>query len=267
MGSSLGLALKQRRTPLRVHAYARRDKTRAAVLERGAADAVFQDAAGAVKGADLVVFCLPVLRIPDVAGACRPGLKEGAVLTDVGSTKTALNDMMKTVLEGYSAEFVGSHPICGSEQQGVESGSGRLYEGAVTVVTPCDPVRPASVETVSRFWKSVGSQVYLMSPEEHDRILAVTSHLPHVVAAALVLSAGSNGLFCGSGFRDTTRIAEGSPEVWADIVQTNGAALKQALAACSKRLDELTALIDEGDRDQLAAWFASARTKRRELLN
>ena len=117
MGSSLGLALKKRGVPVRIHAYARRAETREAALKLGIADEVFDDPAKAVKGADLVVLCVPVLTIPDLAKACRAGLKSGTILTDVGSTKACLNKLMAEALNGTGVEFIGSHPICGSEQQ------------------------------------------------------------------------------------------------------------------------------------------------------
>jgi len=267
MGSSLGLALRKRGVPVRIHAYARREETRKAALGLGVADAVFSDPAEAVKGAGLVVFCVPVLTIPELAGACRTALKPGAILTDVGSTKEELNRLMIGALEGTSVQFVGSHPICGSEQQGIEAGDADLYEGAVTVVTPPVQTDDAAVEKISNLWKSAGSSVTVMDAKQHDAILAATSHLPHVVAAALALSAGDNGLFCGSGFRDTTRIADGSPQVWSDIVRTNGPALKAALKTFRGQLDVLDALIDRGDGEKLANWFAAARDKRKELLD
>lgn len=267
MGSSLGLALKKRGVPARIRAYARRPETRTAALSLDAADEVFADPAEAVQGADLVVLCVPVLTIPSLAEACRPGLKPGAVLTDVGSTKAELIRQMTQALDGADAVFVGSHPICGSEQQGIEAGDADLYDGAVTVVTPVPGASAAAVEAVCGLWRSAGSTVRTMAAEEHDRILAATSHLPHAAAAALALCAGNDGTFCGSGFRDTTRIAEGSPQVWSDIVLTNAAALKAALGAFRGRLDELAALIEQGDGEKLAEWFAAARGKRKELLN
>jgi cyclohexadieny/prephenate dehydrogenase len=267
MGSSLGLALKKRGVPVRIHVYARREETRKAALDLGVADAVFADPAEAVRGAGLVVFCLPVLTIPELAQACRTGLKPGAILTDVGSTKEELNRLMRCALEGTQTEFIGSHPICGSEQQGIEAGDADLYAGAMTVVTPSASANQTSVEKVSSLWKSAGSSVRVMDAAQHDGILAATSHLPHVVAAALALSAGDNGLFCGSGFRDTTRIAEGSPQVWSDIVLTNAPALTAALKNFREHLDALTGLMAEGDGEKLSAWFAAARDKRKELLN
>lgn len=266
MGSSLGLALKAHGFAGRIQAYARREETRAAALRRGVADAVFADPAEAVRGADLVVLCLPVLSIPALAKACLPGLKPGAVITDVGSTKAELNRLMRTVLDGSGVEFVGSHPICGSEQQGIDAGVANLYEGAVTVVTPHAGNSSTAVSAVSALWEKVGSTVCSMSAEEHDQTLAATSHLPHVVAAALCLSAGHQGLFCGSGFRDTTRIADGSPQVWSDIVRTNSPALKKALALFRKQLDELEDRMNAADGEPLMEWFDAARRQRKELL-
>ncbi len=266
MGSSLGLALRKRNVSARIHVYARRPETREAVLNFGVADAVFSDPVEAVKGADLVVLCVPVLTIPELAKTCRAGLRPGAIITDVGSTKACLNELMAEVLAGTGTEFIGSHPICGSEQQGIEAGNADLYNGAVTVVTPPMLADDASVEKVANLWKSAGSCVTIMDAAAHDRVLAATSHLPHVVAAALALSAGDNGLFCGSGFRDTTRIADGSPQVWSDIVRTNAPALKAALKIFCNNLNELAALIDEGNGEKLANWFAAARDKRKELL-
>lgn len=265
MGSSLGLALKKRRVPVCIHAYARRAETRDLILKRGLADAVFADPDETVKGAGLVVFCVPVLTIPELAKACRTCFAPGAVVTDVGSTKARLHELMAEALAGTGACFIGSHPICGSEQQGIEAGSADLYDGAMTVVTP-SAASETAIEKVSALWKNAGSIVTVMNAGKHDRILAATSHLPHVVAAALALSAGDNGLFCGSGFRDTTRIAEGSPQVWSDIIRTNAPALKAALKIFRKNLDELAALAEADDGEKLADWFASARDKRKELL-
>lgn len=266
MGSSLGLALKKRGLPVRIHVYARRAETRETALNLGIADAVFDDPAEAIKEADLVIFCVPVLTIPELAKACLPNLKPCALLTDVGSTKAELNSRMSDLLAGSGAEYIGSHPICGSEKQGIEAGDADLYEGAVTVVTPAMLSTDSAAKKVAGFWKKLGAEVRVMDAETHDMILAGTSHLPHMIAAALVFSAGDNGTFCGSGFRDTTRIAEGSPQVWSDIVRTNRSALKKALYTFRDQLDSLEMLIDEGDGEKVANWFAAARDKRKELL-
>jgi len=229
------------------------------------ADAIFDDPVEAVRGADMVVFCVPILTIPELAKACLSGLNPEAILTDVGSTKAELTTVMNNLLSETEACFLGSHPICGSEQEGIEAGRSNLYKGAVTVVTPVDDSTEYAIDDVSNLWKSVGSAVRVMSPGEHDEILATTSHLPHMIAATLVRCV-NDGIFCGTGFGDTTRIAAGSPDVWSDIVRTNAPALKSALTEFRGHLEELETLIDADDAEKLVNWFAVARDKRKELL-
>lgn len=265
MGSSLGLALKKRGVDVEIRAYARRTETREAALEMGVADCVFETPSEAVAGADVIVFCVPILTIPELAKACLSGLSPDAILTDVGSTKAELAILMDGLLDGTEAVFIGSHPICGSEQQGIEAGKSNLYKGAVTVVTPAADAAKKTVSEISNLWESVGSSIRVMTPEAHDDVLATTSHLPHMVAATLVRCV-NDGLFCGTGFSDTTRVAAGSPEVWSDIVQTNAPALKVALNNFQDHLDELNSLIDTADGEKLSAWFSTARDKRKELL-
>ncbi len=266
MGSSLGFALKTRCPGVWVHAYARREETRTLALERDVADAVFDNPAEAVAGAELVVFCVPVLTIPVLAQACLPGLIPSTILTDVGSTKVELNFLMGKLLQGSDTLFIGSHPICGSEEQGMDAGIATLYEDALAVVTPQSEHPTVAIEKVSNLWKEVGANVTVMCAEEHDRILARTSHLPHVLAVALVQSMNSNGAFCGSGFRDTTRIAEGSPSVWRDILISNRVALKDALADYRTELEQLMQLLDENNPEKIKTWLANAVIKRKELL-
>ncbi|MCX6998556.1 MAG: prephenate dehydrogenase/arogenate dehydrogenase family protein [Kiritimatiellaeota bacterium] len=271
MGGSLGLALKARGGPGSVTGYARRPETRAAALQRQAVDAVCADPAEAVKNADLVVLCVPVLSMPALARACAPGLSAGSLVSDVGSTKAWLTTAMRVSLQGTGAVFVGSHPIAGSEQQGLEAGRADLYAGAVTVVT-ADGSEPAgAVERVQEFWAQLGAQVRVMRPEEHDRVMARTSHLPHVVAALLAATVGREGgterigPFCGPGFRDTTRVAEGSPDVWSDILQSNGPAVTEELVALKKKLDEVLALFAQDDREALRRFLRDSRASRQAL--
>lgn len=266
MGSSLGLALKKRCPGTRISVYARREQTRREVLERVAADDVFADPADAVREADCVVLCVPVLSIANLAAQCLPGLKPGAVLTDVGSTKTVVQREAGAVLAGTGHSFVGSHPVCGSERQGVEAGDEDLYQGAVTVITPEQETPTDAVAQVQALWEAAGSRVCRMSAEEHDRVLARTSHLPHLVAAAAVLSAGDKGMLCGSGFRDTTRVASGSPTVWKDILLTNRDAVLDALCDYIAHLARLQEDLGEGKGPAVEQWLADAVVQRAALL-
>lgn len=272
MGGSLGLALKAGGFSGRIAGYARRADSRAQALKRKAVDEVFEHPDEAVADADLVVFCVPILTIPELVGACRGGLKHKCVLTDVGSTKQELASRIEPLLRGTSAVYVGSHPIAGSEQQGLDAARGDLYEGAVVVVTPARGGAAWAVGAVKDFWQKLGCRVHTMSPEDHDRVVARTSHLPHLVAALVAGTAGrdgdarSLGEFCGPGFRDTTRVAEGSPEVWHDIIHSNRGPVTDELKAFKAELDGVLEKLDGGDFKGLQKYLEDSRAKRRALL-
>lgn len=271
MGGSLGMALR-RRGLARVKGYARREATRREALGAGAADEVFATPAEAVRGAELVVLCTPVLTIPALVHECRGGFGAGTVVTDVGSTKSEVVNRVTSILAGSAAQFVGSHPMAGSEKSGIEAARVDLYEGAMTAVTPAAGVRNGAVEAVSGLWSGVGSRVIRMSPEEHDALVARTSHLPHLVASLLVTAAiGAEGdekfrALCGPGFRDTTRIAGGSPEMWHDIVKTNRNQILAALRKYQAELGELVTAIEGGDFDAVSGQLDRGRRLRDGLL-
>ena len=270
MGGALGLALKAR-CGVTVTGYARREATRLEALRLKAVDAVFADPAEAVRDADLAVLCVPVCSMPALAAACRGGLKPGCLVTDVGSTKALLTEEIRLSLRGSAAGFVGSHPIAGSEQQGLAAARADLYAGAVTIVTR-DGSEPAeAVERICAVWRGVGSVVRVMDPAEHDRIMARTSHLPHVAAALVAATVGrangtaSLGAFCGPGFRDVTRVAEGSPEVWLDILQSNRPAVAEELKALQARLGAVLAALEGQDAAALRQFLEESRAARRAL--
>ena len=266
MGGSLGLAVRRSGAAVRVHGYARREETRATALERGVVDAVFDDPCDAVRDADLVVVCVPVLTMAPLIEACRDGLASGVVVTDVGSTKGCLTASIDAVLQDYDAQFVGSHPIAGSEETGIDATQDDLYKEAVVVVTPSESNSDTAVQRVVALWESLGSVVKVCSPQEHDELLARTSHLPHLVAAALVSSvlgdAPERGDYCGSGFRCTTRVAGGSETVWQDIVKTNREAILAALKVHAQGIQTLIDAVQGEDLDTLTAFLAEARRLR-----
>ena len=271
MGASLGLALKKRLPSLRVAAYARRQATRDAALAEGVADVVLDSPAEAVLDADVVVLCVPIMTMPALLKDCAEALKPGCIVTDVGSTKADLAQRLAPMLEGTQAMFIGSHPVCGSEKQGLEEGDPDLYEGAVVVVTPTEDHPEDAVAQLTQLWEQAGSVVRIMTPLRHDEILARTSHLPHM-AAVLVAAAVARddvaevGAFCGTGFQDTTRVAEGSPDIWRDIAESNGDALLGELQALRKELDALTQMLSDHDYEQLHRYLETVRTKRKTLL-
>lgn len=269
MGGSIGLALRARGVPLRIQAYARRERTRGQTLARGMADAVFDDPSAAVADADLVVLCVPVCAIPDLLKQAVPGLKPGAVVTDVGSTKGWLADRCREALEGTGALFIGSHPMCGSEKSGLDAADGDLYQGAACLVCSDEESR-SEAWRVTQFWSRLGARVVEMPAERHDQLAALTSHVPHLAASALVLTLEGDPddfkALIGSGFRDTTRLASGSSELWRDIVKSNPAPVLEGLRSLQGRLAELADAVERRDFDAVEAFLAGAADARDDLL-
>ena len=272
MGGSLGLALKARRPGLCVAGYARRAESRGRAIRHGVVDEVFETPASAVARADLVILCTPILSMPELLKEALPGLAPGSLVSDVGSTKAWLAETLPAGLQGTGAAFIGSHPIAGSEQQGLDAARPDLYEGAAVILTPV-PATPASpVEALRAFWEAVGGRVHVMTPARHDEIMARTSHLPHLAAAALaaVVGRGGNprvwGPFCGTGFADSTRIAEGSPEVWHDILRTNAGPVREECRALASEMEKLSGLMERGQFDIIRQFLEETRERRRALL-
>jgi prephenate dehydrogenase len=266
MGGSLGLAAKARGAARRVVGYARRDETRQEALALGVADAVFDSPGEAVAGADLVVICTPVLTMPELAADLTPHLSAGCVVTDVGSTKAFLADEMERALSDCPAVFVGSHPMAGSEKAGLGAAREALYEKSRVIVTQADGTDADATRRVTAFWEQLGAYVSVLSPQAHDAMIARTSHLPHLLAAALVATVDRDGQdvapFCGPGFRDTTRVAEGSEQVWHDIVKTNLGPIRQEIDQFYDVLDGLKSMLDQGDLDGVRSFLADCRRKR-----
>lgn len=271
MGGSLARAVKEGGLPWRVRGLARDPETRRAALAAGAVDEACATAAEAARGADLVVIALPVRVVPDAARELAPDLAPGTVVTDVGSTKAALASRVETVLPP-GVPFVGGHPIAGTEESGFTASFAGLYRGARCLLTPGATSTPEAVATVRGLWESVGMRVEEMDAATHDRILAVVSHLPHVVAYALVNAAAQAdaalpGLlsYTGGGFRDFTRIAASHPAMWRDICLDNRDEVLRALDEFLAEAGRLRSLISAGDGAGLEKAFTAARVVRRSL--
>ena len=269
MGASLAMALRKRGCAGRLVAYARKAETRTEAVARGIVDAAFDDPDPAVKEASLVVLCAPIRACADLAADIAPLLKPGTLVTDVGSTKGWICRQMAGILP--KGVFVGSHPIAGSEKQGLQAASADLYENALTVVATHLDVPEEAAERVAALWKSAGARVCRMEPEDHDRLLARTSHLPHVAAAALAKAIGRDsaeqvGAFCGTGFYDSTRVASGSTEMWHDILMTNAPAVAEELRAFKAEVERVYDDLQAGRLDDVAKFLERAREARAELL-
>lgn len=249
LGGSIALACRQRRVADRIIGCDTGD-----VLARARARDMLDDATTdlcqAVAQATLAVFCTPVDKLADVIGSCADSCRPGTLLTDVGSTKSGIVRRLAGRLPA-GVSFVGSHPLAGSEKAGPEHARGDLFAGKLVVLTPAgDP--PSAVSAIGAFWKALGARVETMSPEQHDEALAVTSHLPHLVASALagVLPLEWKRL-TATGFRDTTRLAAGSAELWRAIFLSNQSALLGAVAEFAAHLERYRVALSRGDGETL----------------
>ena len=270
MGGSLGLAIKQKGLARVVLGFARRAETRELALELGIVDQAFERPEDAVQAADLAIFCTSVSSIPELIAACRPRLGTSSVMTDVGSCKAEIVKRVEALFPRGKVPFIGSHPIAGSEQQGIEAASATLYQNAFVAMTPTRRTAPEARAQVMRLWQGLAARVQVISPETHDRLLAKTSHVPHLVAALLATCVGQAqpgrvGPFCGAGFFDTTRIAEGDPQLWRDIIRANQPAIHTELKAFSRETDHLLNILKSGDLEMLDKFLQTSRERRRAL--
>lgn len=271
LGGSLGLALKQRRLADQVCGAGHRQATLGKALESGAIDAAFLDAAEAARGADLVVICTPAATVPGYLDVLRPVCPDG-VITDVASTKAVISAHARATWPA-PVRFVGSHPMAGSEKFGPEYARADLYEGCVVVVEDSQHVDPDARASVVALWRGLGADVLLLAPDLHDRLVARTSHMPHVVAAAIAraaLHAADSGeclrKLVGKGFRDVTRIAASRPEIWRDICLTNRAYVLESVTAVMEELEQARRALEQGDGDALDRFFREGGNARREVL-
>jgi prephenate dehydrogenase len=265
IGGSIGLAVKQRRVAERVIGVGWRQPTLARARLLGAIDEGSVEIGPAVADADLVIFCTPVQVIATQILEAAPSYKEQALLTDAGSTKATITAAVDGRLPA-AVHFVGSHPLAGSEKRGPEHADANLFQHRLTVVTPTPRSDPNAVGRVCRFWEALGARVKIMTPQQHDQALALTSHLPHLVAAALVgiLPAELQEL-TATGFRDTTRIAAGDPGLWTGIFLHNRQALLEALTRISDQLDRFQTALTTGEEGALTQLLDQAKKVRDAL--
>ena len=246
LGGSLALELRER-PATSVAVWARRPEAAAAAEGAGLADFISTDVGKVVAGAAIVVLCTPVAAMPPLARQFAESILPDALITDVGSVKGAVVQELNSVFTARG-RFIGSHPMAGSEQTGIDAARPDLFRGAACIITPDDATKESAITDASRFWKNVGCTVGILSPAEHDQVVALVSHLPHLVAATLI--ATINDLhpaafaFAGPGLRDTTRIASGPAAMWTEILQTNSQAVRHAAEAMIEKLGQTVKLLD-----------------------
>jgi prephenate dehydrogenase len=268
LGGSLGLAIKRRQRAVRVEGYVRREASIAECERLGVVDKAGLDLLQAVDKADLVVLCTPLSQMSELAGKMRPALKPGAIVTDVGSAKAGVVHELEPLMAEAGAHFIGSHPMAGAEKTGVSAACVDLFAGAVCVITPTANSKAPLVRQLEEFWNSVGGVPLILTPEIHDELVSRSSHLPHVVAAELanyVLSPihpKEQAMLCANGFRDTTRIASGSPEMWRDICLANHKNLARVLGVFIEDLQEFQLALENGDVKTIEEFFGKAKQRR-----
>jgi cyclohexadieny/prephenate dehydrogenase len=265
IGGSIGLAAKSRGLAGRVVGAGRSQASLDRARARGAIDEGHVDLASAVRDAELAVFCTPVDRIAaqvlEAAAHCSPG----TLLCDAGSTKALIVKEIEARLRP-DVHFVGCHPLAGSEKRGPEHADARLFENRLTVITPTPQTDPAALEKIKGFWQALGSRIRIMAPEEHDRALALTSHLPHLVAAGLAgILPPELGELTATGFWDTTRVAAGEPSLWTAIFAQNRTEILRALLPFEQRLAEFRRVLDSADWGALDSLLAQAKKVRDAL--
>ncbi|MDP3295344.1 MAG: prephenate dehydrogenase/arogenate dehydrogenase family protein [Nevskia sp.] len=273
IGGSLARALREAGAVASVSGYDSDPAQVEAALALGVIDRAGVDAADAVRGADVAVIAVPVLATAAAFAACKPGLSEATILTDVGSTKQSVLAAVCRVFGHVPPRFVAAHPIAGTEKSGVANAQPDLFRDHRLILTPHATQDVEALATVERLWAATGARVVKMDAARHDSIFAATSHLPHLLAYSFVdmldqLEGADADIFpnAGGGFRDFTRIASSSPRMWHDILRANA---EPVAALLRKQIDELTRLhgmIERGDWDAMQAVFERARAARERHL-
>ncbi len=268
IGGSFGLAARRAGLAREIIGVARRDSTLQKAVEVGACDAATSDVAAAATGADLVLLAPPVGQMEQICRQIAPLVARGAIVTDAGSTKREIMEKCEPLF--VNSHFIGGHPMAGSEQTGVEAARADLFEKARWIITPTPQTAPHAVEKLSEILTQMGAQVSQMDAARHDEILAVTSHLPHMTAAALMhvfanLNDANAAKVVAGGWRDSTRIAAGSSEMWRDIALANRGALLNALDEMDDSLKQFRAALQSENGAELENWLQTAAKLRREF--
>lgn len=268
LGGSIGLAAKQRHLAERVEGYVRRAASMKECESLGIVDRASTDLLPVVEGADLVIFCTPIAQMRELAEQMSKKLSRGAVVSDVGSVKGVVVAELEPIVARAGAMFIGGHPMAGSEKMGPRSAHADLFNNAVCVITPTPRSDPGAIAKIEALWSAMGATPLRLPPETHDDLVSRSSHLPHVVAAELasyVLSPAhpkEQAILCATGFRDTTRIACGSPEMWRDIALANRKNLARVLGVFIEDLQEFQRSLEEGDAKAVEEFFVKGKQRR-----
>jgi cyclohexadieny/prephenate dehydrogenase len=274
IGSSLARVIKREGLAGHVAGTARSQKTRDKAWELGYLDSIHGDPAACVKDADLVVICAPLGTYAEIGLAMREHLAPGAIVSDVGSAKqSVIRDLGPVIPDGV--HLIPGHPVAGTEHSGPESGFAELFQGRWCILTPPPGSDEAAVAKLAELWRRAGSQIEFMEPGHHDRVLAITSHLPHIIAYTIVSTATDLAdatqseviKFSAGGFRDFTRIAASDPVMWRDVFLNNREAVLEMLGRFTEDLTALQRAIRWGEGDKLQDLFTRTRAIRRGIID
>lgn len=272
IGGSLALALKQASVVKHVVGCGRNEKNLIKGVELGVIDSYQVSIADAVKGADIVVLAIPLGSMQTVFEKIAGVISSQTVITDVGSAKASVVQVATECLGERIRQYVPGHPIAGTEKSGVEAGFASLYQNRKVILTPLESTDKDAIETIDKMWRHCGASIEYLSVQHHDKVLAATSHLPHMLAFALVtFLSGLNDhdeifRYAAGGFRDFTRIASGDPVMWRDVCLSNGDALLSLIDAYKDELDLVSDAIKNQDADRLLELFSKAKSERDSLV-
>jgi cyclohexadieny/prephenate dehydrogenase len=272
LGGSIGLAVQDRASDITTTGYDADADVRGKAAERGLVGTVCTSVSDAVAEADLVILCVPVGAMGSAAAEIAGHLKPGAIISDVGSSKQSVLEDLSAALPGLTV--IPAHPVAGTEQSGPEAGFATLFENRWCILTPPDGADEASVEALADFWRTLGSKIEIMDAEHHDLVLAVTSHIPHLIAYTIVGTAsdledvtrGEVIKYSAGGFRDFTRIAASDPTMWRDVFLQNRSAVLEMLGRFTEDLTALQRAIRSGDGETLHELFSRTRAIRRGII-
>lgn len=273
IGSSIARGVREYMPDVRVTGYDASEAVRVESRNLGFCHDVPDDAAAAVADADLVILAVPVGRMADAARAIAAGLKADAIISDVGSSKASVLQVLREELPSH--RLVPAHPVAGTENSGPASGFASLFHQRWCIITPEERGCPIALEAVTTFWANLGAKVEIMDAPHHDMVLAVTSHLPHLIAYTIVGTASELEevteseviKYSAGGFRDFTRIAASDPVMWRDIFLNNKDAVLNTLQRFNEDLTALQQAIRKGDADKLEGWFTRTRKIRRSIID
>jgi prephenate dehydrogenase len=270
IGGSLGRAIKERNLAKVVFGYGRDQSRLEEAQKSNVIDSFSTNIKEAIDDANIVVIATPVGTFKDILGQIKPLISSNVIITDVGSTKSDIVNIVNDVLKDKSSCFIPAHPIAGKERSGFEVSDSSLYDGKKVIITPQEANSPESIDMINQLWTNVGADVDFMSAESHDNLLGMTSHLPHMLAFSLVnylVDQNPNAsIYAGGGFKDFSRIASGDAVMWRDICLQNKNQIMSHLKGYQSTLDDLLEAINDEDSDKLGQLFTTAKKTRDSWL-